>query len=116
MPGQPLQFSYNNVYKGLPVINAAAFSDPGPWAIGNEPRYLSGLRSPFQLDEDVAVAKYFPLGEHVRLKLEMEYFNILNRVLFGNPDVNLYDANFGKVINSQANNPRQGQGHLEIRF
>ena len=116
VPGQKLQFSYNNVYKGLSVLNASAFSDPGPWAIGNEPRYLSGMRSPFQLNEDVAVAKYFPLGERVKLKLEMEYFNIFNRVLFGSPDTNLYDANFGKVINSQANTPRQGQGHLEIRF
>ncbi len=29
-------------------LNAAAFSDPGPWAIGNEPRYLSGMRNPVQ--------------------------------------------------------------------
>ena len=114
--GQSLQFNYNNVYKGLPVLNAAAFSDPGPWAIGNEPRYLGSMRSPFTSNENIALAKYFPIGERVRIKLEMEYDNILNRVVFGNPDTNLYDANFGKVINSQANLPRQGQGHIEIRF
>ena len=114
--GQPIQLSYNNVYKGSPVINAAAFQDPGPWALGNEPRYLTNLRSPFFLNENLAAAKYFPIGEHVRIKLEMEYLNIFNRVIFGNPDTNLNDSNFGRVINSQANTPRQGQGHIEIRF
>lgn len=114
--GQTLQYSYSNVYKGLPVLNAAAFSDPGPWAIGDEPRYVGGMRTPFRLNENIAVAKYFPLGEKVRLKLEIEYFNALNRVIFGGPNTNLNDSNFGLVINNQNNSPRQGQGHLEIRF
>jgi hypothetical protein len=114
--GQPLQYSYNNVYKGLPVLNAAAFQDPGPWAIGNEPRYVSDMRNPFNLNENIAVAKYFPIGEHVRAKIEMEYFNVFNRLIFGGPNTNLNDANFGKVINSQANTPRQGQAHFAITF
>ncbi|MBV9296222.1 MAG: TonB-dependent receptor [Acidobacteriaceae bacterium] len=117
--GVPLQFSYLNVYKGLPVINAAAFSDPGPWAIGNEKRYLSGIRNPFNYNENIALAKYFPIGERVKFKLEIEYFNVLNRVVFCGPDTNLEDVgngNFGKVINSQCNTQRQGQGHLAITF
>ncbi len=114
--GQPLQYSYTNVYKGLPVLNAAAFQNPGEWAIGNEPRYVGSMRTPFNYNENVALAKYFPLGEHVKLKLEMEYDNLLNRVVFGGPDTNLNDANFGKVINSQANTWRQGQGHITILF
>ncbi len=120
VPGVQQQFSYNNVYSGLPVLNAAAFSDPGPWAIGNEKRYIPGIRNQFQSNENLALAKYFPIGEHVRIKLEMEYFNILNRVNLsgGNcsVDQNLNDANFGKSINCQNNTPRQGQGHLAINF
>ncbi len=117
VPGVTQEFDYNsNVYKGLPVLNAAAFSNPGLWAIGNEPRYLSGVRTPFQFNENIALAKYFPLGEKVKLKLEIEYFNAMNRVIFGGPDTTLTDSNFGKVINSQNNSPRQGQGHIEIRF
>jgi len=116
VPGVPLQFSYSNVYKGLPVFNAAAFSDPGQFAIGNEPRVLAGIRNPYQLNENVALAKYFPIGEHLKIKLEVEFFNVLNRVVFGTPNTNLNDPNFGLVIRSQANAPRQGQGHLEFRF
>jgi len=111
-----MMFSYNNVYQGLPVINKADFSDPGPWVLGNAPRVIGQLRNPFNLNENIALAKYFPLGEKVRLKLEIEYFNALNRVIFGGPDLNFEDATFGQVINSQNGNARQGQGLLEIRF
>ena len=111
-----MQFSYSNVYKGLPVINAADFSDPGPWVLGNEPRVLSQLRNPFNYNENVAAAKEFFIGEHVRAKIEMEYFNLLNRVVFCGPDENFEDANFGKVINSQCNTQRQGQAHFALSF
>jgi hypothetical protein len=112
-----LQFNFNNVYRGLPVVNAAAFSDPGPWAAGNEPRYLSGLRGDFRSNEDIAFAKNFFIKEGIKVKLEIEFFNILNRVVFDDPNtLNLNDPNFGLVTNRQKNSPRKGQGHIEIRF
>ncbi|HEX4164761.1 MAG TPA: TonB-dependent receptor [Bryobacteraceae bacterium] len=120
VPGVSQQFSYNNVYKGLPVLNAAAFQDPGPWVPGNEKRYIPGIRNQFLSNENLAVAKYFPIGERVRLKLEIEYFNVLNRVNFSGSncsvDTNLNDANFGKSVNCQNNTQRQGQGYIEVRF
>jgi hypothetical protein len=116
VPGVPLQFSYNNVYSGQPVLNSAAFTDPGQWVIGNEPRYVSGMRSPAGLNENVALAKYFSIGEHVKAKLEMEYFNVLNRLIFCGPNTSLPDPNFGKVINCQGNTQRQGQAHFAITF
>jgi len=116
VPGAQLQFSYNNVYSGQPVLNAAAFTDPGIWAIGNEPRYVAGMRTPFGLNENIAVAKYFSIGERVKAKLEMEYFNVFNRVIFCGPNTYLPDPNFGKVINSQCNTQRQGQAHFAITF
>jgi hypothetical protein len=111
-----IMFSYNNVYKGLPVINAADFSNPGPWVLGSAPRTLTELRNPFNYNENIALAKYFSFGERVKLKLEIEYFNVLNRVVFGSPNLNLQDANFGRVINSQNNTQRQGQAFLGINF
>jgi hypothetical protein len=116
-----IMLSYNNVYTGLPVINKANFSDPGPWVLGTAPRVIGALRNQFASNENVALAKYFPLGEKVKIKLEVEYFNLLNRVnLSGgnicNVDLNFEDANFGKSVNCQNNTPRQGQGHLAITF
>jgi hypothetical protein len=115
-PGVQIQYSYSNVYSGQSVINPAAFSNPGVWAIGNEKRELSNLRNPFNYNENVALSKYFPIGEHVKLKLEVEYFNLLNRVVFGSPDTTLTDTLFGKDINNQNNTRREGQAHFEIRF
>lgn len=117
--GVQQQFSYNNVYSGTPVLNAAAFSDPGQWAIGDEPRYIPGIRNPWNLNENFAAAKSFHITEKVTAKIEMEYFNAFNRVIFCGPDTNLEDVsngNFGKVINCQANGNRQGQAHFSIRF
>jgi len=117
--GVQQMFNYGNVYNGQPVLNAAAFSDPGQWAIGNEPRYISGIHGPWGLNENIAAAKSFHLTEHVTAKVEVEYFNALNRVVFCTPDTNLEDVsngNFGKVINCQANANRQGQAHFTIRF
>jgi hypothetical protein len=116
VPGVQQMFSYSNVYSGKPVLNSAAFSNPGVWAIGDEPRYLGSIRNPFNYNENVSLAKYFPIGEKVKLKLEVEYFNVLNRVVFGGPDTTLTDTNFGRVINSQANTRREGQAHFEVRF
>ncbi|MBV9760523.1 MAG: TonB-dependent receptor [Acidobacteriaceae bacterium] len=115
-----IMLSYNNVYKGLSVINKADFSDPGPWALGNAPRVIGALRNQFQSNENIALAKYFPIGERVKLKLEIEYFNVLNRVLFSGPncgpDLNFEDSTFGQSINCQSNTQRQGQAFLGINF
>jgi hypothetical protein len=111
-----INLNYNNIYSGSPVFNTAAFANPGLWVPGNQKANNTLLRNPAGLNENMALAKYFPIGEHVKVKLEMEYFNIFNRVIFGGPDLSFADANFGKVINSQVNTQRQGQAHFTISF
>jgi len=113
--GVPQMFDYNNVYKGQSVLNPAAFSNPGLWALGNAPRVLSGVRNPFQSSEDIAVSKSFGT-ERYKFELRMDYFNVLNRVIFGSPVALLTDPDFGKVINNQANTQRQGQAQLRFTF
>ena len=56
------------------------------------------------------------LGERVRLKLQVQFFNTLNRVVFCNPQTALNDPNFGMVINCQANLNRQTQGEISVSF
>lgn len=115
--GAPEMLGYGNVYKGLPVINAAAFTNPGLWTLGTAPRVLGTLRNPWNLNENVAMSKRFNIGEHVKAELRMEYFNLLNRVVFGSPnDLVLTDPTFGLVVNNQANTQRQGQAQFTISF
>ena len=116
VPGVQQEFSYNNVYKGLPIFNAAAFTNPGLWTLGTTTRVLP-LRLPWSMNENVSMSKKFNLGEHVRAELRMSYFNLFNRVVFGGPaSYVLTDPNFGMVVNSQANTQRQGQAQFQVTF
>jgi hypothetical protein len=118
-PAVPLKLNWNNYYKGLPVFNTAAFSDPG-FRAGNEPRNVNSLRTPFFANENVALAKTFFFGERMSFQLKTEFYNLFNRMrVCGGPDTNVNDANFG-IINSgqpcQGITPRQGQLHLTFKF
>jgi hypothetical protein len=121
----PLHVNYDNYYKGKPVFSTAAFSNPG-FAEGNSPRNLSALRSPFNSNENLGLAKYFFAGEHVTAELRMEFFNVLNRMQVCAPDNSASDAatSFGLVSPNgtggsnpcQKNTPRQGQAFFKLNF
>ncbi len=124
VPGQPLNLNYKNYYRGLPVFNPAAFADPGRYAVGNAPREIATLRTPFNLNENFALGKKFFFGEGVQAELRMEFFNVLNREITGGPsDTNvsnnraLTGGNFGYIQGpSQGNTPRQGQAYFRVSF
>ena len=124
-PGTSLNVNYNNYYKGLPVFNTAAFSNPG-FAQGNAPRQIGALRNPFNANENLGLAKKFFFGERVSAELRIEFFNVLNRMQICGPDNSFQDGagNFG-VVNPnfsggsntcQGNTPRQGQGFFKVSF
>jgi len=124
-PGVPLSVNYNNYYKGLPVFNTAAFSNPG-FAQGNAPREIGALRNPFNANENLGLAKRFFFGERAQAELRIEFFNVLNRMQVCGPDTSFQDGagNFG-VVNPnfnggsntcQGNTPRQGQAFFKVSF
>ena len=60
--------------------------------------------------------KRTPINERVDIELRFEFFNVLNRHVFGGPGNNVSNAfSFGK-IGGQANSPRQGQVAMKINF
>ena len=118
VPGVPQEVGnyYANAYKGLPVLNAAAFTNPGLWTLGNSQRILN-IRGPAQLNENISMSKAFHITERVSAEFRMSYFNVLNRFIFGGPnDTTLTDPNFGLVVNQQANTQRQGQAQIQVNF
>ena len=117
--GQAFNVNYDNYYRGLPVFNTAAFSSPGNFALGNAPRNIAGLRSPFNSNENLALAKHFYFGERVTAELRMEFANILNRMQVCTPDTNVDSANFGLINGGQVcqnNSPRTGQAFFKVSF
>src|SRR5207302_1683868 len=125
-PSLPLNLDWNNYYRGQPIFNAAAFSDPGLWTPGNSPRTLPIIRQPFNHNENVNLAKHFYFGERVEGELRMEFFNVLNRVSICGPDFNVSNGppsaggTFGLINGGttpcQANTPRHGQAFFKITF
>ncbi len=117
VPGVQQEFNYSaNAYKGQPVLNAAAFSNPGLWTLGTAPRVLA-LRGPWQMNENISMSKAFHITERISAEFRMSYFNVLNRFIFGGPSsLVLTDPNFGMVINSQGNTQRQGQAQIQVNF
>jgi hypothetical protein len=125
--GQPLKLNWNNYYKGMPVFNINAFSDPGLWALGDSPRNFTGLRNPWSNGENLALAKHLHFTERLDAEVRMEYYNLLNRMQVcgsGSTDTNVSDGTFGMDDNGypggasacQGNTPRQGQATFKLRF
>jgi len=117
--GQSLTVDYNNYYKGLPVFNTGAFSSPGRFAVGDAPRRIEGLRTSFNANENINLAKHFYFSERVGAELRMEFFNILNRMQICDPETNVDNANFGRINGGsvcQKNSPRTGQAFFKVSF
>jgi hypothetical protein len=95
-------------------FNPAAFSQPAPFTLGNLSPLLNSVRSDHVNNLDLSLFKEFVVPERIRTQLRLEAFNVLNRVQFGSPnlDVNA-GSSFGRVT-SQANSPRQMQIGLKF--
>ncbi len=110
---------YNkNLYPVKPSIypqwfNTASFANPAPGTYGNERPY--SLRAPGFANLDVAIAKFIPIHESVRLELRGEAFNALNHPNYGIPDSLISDANEGLIL-ATANDARVLQIAAKIVF
>jgi len=93
-------------------LNIAAFPAQ-PIAFGNATKYNPKVREFPNFNENVSLAKSFPLSESRRIDVRWEAFNLFNRVRFGTGSTSLNSTAFG-VVNSQANNARQMQVALKL--
>ena len=94
-------------------------------ALGNAPRTNPDVRAPWNLSENVSIAKSNQLTNQVRLDIRIEAFNIFNRVIFAAPGTpnstgaaapgtDFSNGNTFGVITSQANSPRRMQLGLKL--
>jgi hypothetical protein len=70
---------------------------------------------PSQNNWDIALVKRFGLGHWASAEFRTEFFNAFNTPQFGNPDLSITDATFGKIT-TMAVNPRIIQFALKINF
>jgi len=77
-------------------FNTGAFVVPPRFTYGNLGR--NTLRGPSFTNWDFGVLKNFDVREGVRLQFRSEFFNAFNNTNFGNPNGNITNPNFGKVL------------------
>ena len=93
-------------------LDRAAFSVP-VGQLGNAPRRNAEVRRPWNLNENVSIAKTISVKDGLRLDVRVEAFNLLNRTVWGEPNTDFNNTNFG-LITTTANAPRQMQLGLKL--
>ena len=113
-------------------INPNAFVAPPAGEFGNSAHFLSGLRLPWFLNENISLSKDFHIYERANLQFQANFFNVFNRVVFsngGNPNTFIFNnapANLGSALDTttsvfglltdQQNGPRMVQFALKLEF
>ena len=77
-------------------FDTSKFSVQDSFAPRSNAWYYDGLDGPSVFMTDMTLTKMFNLGSY-RLEARMEAYNALNGIVWDNPDLNLANANFGKV-------------------
>ncbi len=78
-------------------LNAAAFTTPSTFALGNTARVLDWVRGFTGKSESLSVAKRIPIKERLRGVLRADATNPFNFVRWNNPTTSVTSSNFGKV-------------------
>ncbi len=100
-------------------INAAAYTQPSQWTLGNAPQRMTQLRERAARNVDVSVAKNFG-GERYQAWLRAEFLNAFNYAQYNLSPFNsvplcITCGDFGD-LNSTENSPRTIQLSLKLSF
>jgi hypothetical protein len=94
------------------------FQSPAPYTLGDAPRAIGDVRSPFFFTTNLSIAKDFGLSskhENIKFELRLDAENAFNHPVFGTPNTTVGHPQFG-VINYTAVGPRQIQLALKFSF
>jgi hypothetical protein len=82
-------------------LNPAAYSDPGLYVLGTNPRTQGNVRTPHRNNWDFVAIKDVRLGGSRRAQVKVEVLNITNTVKTVGPNTQLGNANFGRVLSQR---------------
>ncbi len=87
---------------------------PPLYALGNSPRTLSTIRTPYNFRVDLSLMKIFSM-ESIRqgmsIETRIEASNAFNHPTFGTPDTNLDDGSFGVISYTSSATAKCAIGH-----
>jgi len=98
-------------------FNTSVFSQPPAFTFGNTSRTLPDVRDHGTNSLDLGLVKNnrFLKDGRMNLQFRSEFFNVFNRVRFGDPGLTFGNPQFG-VVTSQVNAPRLIQFALKLLY
>jgi hypothetical protein len=96
-------------------VDPTIFQKPAPFTLGDAPRAIGSVRTPWAFNTDLSLSKQFLLREEMNLEFRIEARNAFNHPVFGTPNTSVDDPNFG-TINYTSNTPREVQLALKFNF
>jgi hypothetical protein len=96
-------------------VDPSVFQVPAPFTLGNAPRAIGSVRSPWSFTTNLSVGKQFQIREEMNFEFRVEAQNALNHPVFGAPDTNVGDDTFGAISYTTVG-PRQVQLGFKFNF
>jgi hypothetical protein len=96
-------------------VDPNVFQRPDDFTLGNAPRAIGEVRSPWWFGVDLSLTKQFVVHEQMNFEFRIEAQNAFNHPVFGAPDTGLDDGSFG-TISYTSNNPRNVQLAVKFNF
>jgi hypothetical protein len=93
-------------------FNTDVFTPNAPGTYGNAGATI--IEAPGAFNFDMALSREFAVNERYRLEFRGEAFNVLNHPVFGSPNVNASNSNFGRILSAE--DPRILQFALKVSF
>ncbi|HTJ86603.1 MAG TPA: hypothetical protein VL349_05030, partial [Terriglobales bacterium] len=79
------------------------------------PRAIGSVRSPWSVTSDLSIGKQFQIREEMNFEFRVEAQNAFNHPVFGTPNTNVGDGQFG-TISYTSIGPRQIQLGFKFNF
>ena len=104
--GRPLLFNTSYIVDGDPTLDnptndlwfdVSKFHVQDAFTPRSNPWVFDGLVGPGSATTDLTVTKNFRLVSRSRVEFRLEAYNVLNQIIWEDPDLALASANFGKV-------------------
>jgi outer membrane receptor protein involved in Fe transport len=96
-------------------VDNSVFQRPDDFTLGNAPRALGSVRSPWSFRTDLSLGKQFSLREEMNVEFRIEAKNAFNHPVFGTPITSVDDQNFGKITYTSVG-PREMQLAIKFNF
>src|SRR5262249_48719331 len=85
-------------FVGSTTDDHPTFVRPDDFTLGNAPRALGSVRSPWSFTTDLSLGKQFYIREEMNFEVRLEAQNAFNHPVFGTPNTTVDDDNVGKIF------------------